>query len=187
MTHLVWYRNDLRMHYHRPLQAAQASGEPVRAVYCLCREQWERHGVAPLRQWFALASLNELGESLAAAGLELDVIDCGDFPAVSAALTKYVRKHGIGHIYCTREYPLNEMNRDRAVASAMTLENVTIHGVDDSVLVPPAALKTGQGGWYTVFTPYRRSWERWLEEHDVASVGRIRSSDRPARALECRT
>ena len=177
MSRLVWYRNDLRMHYHRPLQAAQAAGEDLRALYLLCPDQWQEHGVAPLRQWFVLASLQALGESLAAAGIQLDVIDCGDFKGVPKALEAYVKRHGIRHIHCTREYPLNEMTRDRAVAERLAGAGVEIHGVDDAVLVPPRALKTGQGGWYTVFTPYRRSWEQWLREHDVASVGRIRRGE----------
>ena len=65
MTRLVWYRNDLRVNFHRPLQAAMATDEPVRALYLLCPEQWRQHDVAPIRQWYVLASLLELGDSLA--------------------------------------------------------------------------------------------------------------------------
>ena len=57
---LVWYRNDLRVHAHRALQQALAQGGPVRAVYCLCEQQWDAHEVAPLRRWYVLQSLLEL-------------------------------------------------------------------------------------------------------------------------------
>lgn len=65
---LVWYRNDLRVHAHRALQQALAQGGPVIAVYCLCEQQWDAHEVAPLRRWYVLQSLLELGDALAARG-----------------------------------------------------------------------------------------------------------------------
>ena len=79
---LVWYRNDLRVHSHRPLQEALQAGGPVTAVYCLCEGQWDDHGVAPLRRWYVLQSLCELGEQLAARGIGLQVLDTGDFSQV---------------------------------------------------------------------------------------------------------
>mgnify|MGYP001413584854 CR=1 FL=1 len=174
MTRLVWYRNDLRVSFHRPLQAAMATDEPVRALYLLCPDQWRQHDVAPIRQWYVLASLLELGDSLAELGVELDVIDCGDFASVPDVLKRYVTQRGITDIHCCREYPLNELRRDRAAVAALESDGVRFHGVDDAVLVPPKALKTGQGGWYTVFSPYRRSWEKWLSEHGAHSDQAVR-------------
>ena len=46
---------------------------------------------------------------------------------------------------------MNERRRDEAVAAAMAELDVAIHGVDDSVLVPPRVLRTGKGTPYTVF------------------------------------
>lgn len=168
MTALVWYRNDLRVQDHQALTAALASRQPVRALYLLCPAQWAAHQVAPLRRWYVLASLLELGETLAALGVSLDVLDCGDFAAVPGTLANYCRRHRVRQLFCTREYPLNEVRRDRAVADVLGEQGVTLQGFDDSVLVPPRALKTGQGTPYTVFTPYRRQWQQYLDEHPPA-------------------
>ena len=164
-TVLVWYRNDLRIHEHAALAAALADGRPVRAVYFLCEGQWDLHGVAPLRRWYVLESLRELGEALARLGVPLDLLDGRDFAALPVRFAEYLQAHRVRQVFTGREYPLNEIRRDRACAEAATTLGVTIQGFDHSVLVPPKLLLSGQGTPYTVFTPYRRSWEKWLASH----------------------
>ncbi len=68
-------------------------------------------------------------------------------------------------MFCTREYPLNEKRRDGAVADALKARGVEINGFDDSVLVPPRTLRTGKGTPYTVFSAYKKRWDRWLDDH----------------------
>ncbi|WP_111657041.1 deoxyribodipyrimidine photo-lyase [Isoalcanivorax indicus] len=164
MTTLVWYRNDLRVQDHQALSAALASGEPVRALYLLCPAQWDAHDVAPLRRWYVLASLRELGSSLGRLGIPLDILDCGDFAAVPRTLADYCGRHAVRTLFSTREYPLNERRRDHAVVDALRPLGVDLKGFDDAVLVPPRSLRTGQGTPYTVFTPYRRRWDALLAE-----------------------
>ena len=184
---LVWFRNDLRVHAHRPLQQALCADGPVSAVYFLCEKQWESHQVAPLRRWYVLHSLLELGEQLAALGVPLDVVDAATFEAVPSLLTRQVRDKEVRQIFCSREYPLNERRRDEAVASAMAELGVTISGVDDGVLVPPRALRTGKGTPYTVFGAYKRRWDAWLDTHFEAPAlvdveGVSHPTDFPGRA-----
>ena len=162
MTRLVWYRNDLRLR-HAGLRDALDSGEAVRALYLLCPGQWDRHGVAEARRWYVLESLRELGRGLARRGVPLDVIDAGTFEHCPEVLADYVQHHGIQAVHCSREYPLNEKRRDQAVADRLTVLGVAIHGRDETMLVPPQALRTGQGTPYTVFTPYSRAWHKMLD------------------------
>jgi len=138
MTHLVWYRNDLRLR-HTGLRDALDSGESVRALYLLCPGQWDRHGVAEARRWYVLESLRELGQGLARRGVPLDVIDAAAFEHCPAVLADYVQRHGVTMIHCAREYPLNEKRRDQAVAERMAALGVPIQGRDETVLVPPQA------------------------------------------------
>ena len=162
---LVWYRNDLRIHAHRALREACDAEGPVAAIYFLCDDQWDNHGVAPLRRWYVLHSLIELGEQLATRGITLHVQDAGDFSQVPERLAAFVKKQGVKNVFCTREYPLNERRRDEAVAAEMEQQGVTIRGFDDSVLVPPSVLRTGKGTPYTVFSAYKKRWDVWLDTH----------------------
>jgi len=167
---LVWFRNDLRCHGHTPLTQALASGEPVSAVYVLCPDQWDAHYVAPLRRWFVLRSLLELGQSLADKGVDLHVLDGGDFQGAVDTLERFAAEQGVTEVFCNREYPLNELNRDRAVARRLEARGVRIHGFDDGVLVPPRTLHTGKGTPYTVFTAYKKRWDAWMDERRPSPV-----------------
>ncbi len=176
-TVVVWYRNDLRVHEQAALTAALSDGRPVRALYMLCERQWQLHGIAPLRCWYVLESLRELGEALAKLGVPLDILPAGDFADVPRALASYLQDHAVARLYCGREYPLNELNRDRACAAVAASSGVEIIGFDHSVLVPPKLLMSGQGTPYTVFTPYRRAWEKWLSAHGpLATSSRLRKA-----------
>ena len=190
---LVWFRNDLRCHGHTPLTQALAGGDAVTALHILCPDQWDAHGVAPARRWFVLHSLLELGESLAARGVDLHVLDGGDFDGSVTALENFVAEQGVTEVFCNREYPLNELNRDRAVARRLEAQGVRIHGFDDGVLVPPRALHTGKGTPYTVFTAYRKRWDVWMDDLQPEAVpapdwpggqGRFVGRERVERALE---
>ena len=162
---LVWFRNDLRIHEHAALSAALADGRPVRALYILSEGQWDLHGVAPLRRWYVLESLRELGESLGRLGVPLDIVSADNFKAVPSVLGEYLSCHAVRKLFVGREYPRNELERDRACAAEAASRDVEIQGFDHAVLVPPRLLMTGQGRPYTVFTPYRRAWQKWLDGH----------------------
>lgn len=163
---LVWFRNDLRSRAHTPLNQALAGNEPVIALYLLCPRQWDEHHVAPVRRWYVLESLRELGETLAEKGVPLHVIDAGDFHGAVGTLDEFVAEQGITEVFCNRDYPLNELNRDRAVAERLKQRGVAIHGFDDGMLVPPRALSTGKGTPYTVFTAYKKRWDVWMADAD---------------------
>lgn len=67
-------------------------------------------------QVYVLESLLEPGDTLAANGVVPHVLDAGDFGEVAMVLEAFVRTQGITHVYRNREYPMNELRRDRAVA-----------------------------------------------------------------------
>ena len=54
-------------------------------------------------------------------GVDLHVLDGGDFHGSVTALEHFVAEQGVTEVFCNREYPLNELNRDRAVARRLGL------------------------------------------------------------------
>ena len=70
IVQVVWFKRDLRIHDHQPLQQAAAQG-PVLAVFAIEPEQWQTPDSA-LRHWqFAADSLVDLAEALAGLNLPL--------------------------------------------------------------------------------------------------------------------
>ncbi|WP_258223000.1 deoxyribodipyrimidine photo-lyase, partial [Aeromonas sp. HMWF016] len=68
---LVWLRNDLRLADNPALRHACAGDEPVAALFIISPTQWRQHKMAPIRQRFMLAQVDELGRELAALGIPL--------------------------------------------------------------------------------------------------------------------
>lgn len=67
---VVWFKRDLRIHDHAPLQAAASQGA-VLPVYVVDPDQWQAPDSA-LRHWqFAAESVTELNQALAGIGLSL--------------------------------------------------------------------------------------------------------------------
>lgn len=157
MRSLVWFKNDLRIHDHPALDAASARGDVV-ACYCVSIAQWRSHDMGDWRLAFQLRTLQLLAAELAALNIPLKILATPDFSQVPEALGKLCAELEIQALDFIDEYPLNERQRDAAVARALAAAgiNVTRHVAD--VLVEPGLLKTGKGGAYTVFTPFYRKW-----------------------------
>jgi deoxyribodipyrimidine photo-lyase len=159
MRPLVWLRADLRLRDNRALHAAceRADGD-VLAVFTLCPAQWRVHGWGAPKAGFVLRGLAALAEALAERGIPLRLVRRDRFDEVPAALLALARRHHRDALFFNREYEVNERRRDRAVRAAFEQDGRAVHAFDDQTILPPADVRTGQGGFYTVFTPYRRRW-----------------------------
>ncbi|MFZ8889879.1 MAG: deoxyribodipyrimidine photo-lyase [Pseudomonadales bacterium] len=164
---LVWFRNDLRVADHRALAAAAAAG-PVHAVFLKAEAQWKAHGVGANRLAFLARNLRALAEALGALGIPFTVLEAPRFRDAPGVLLPWAQAQGAAALHFNDEYPLNERRRDDAVARAFAQAGVAVHRYTDSVLAAPGTLKTGQGGPYTVFTPFKRRWLAMLDLPTVA-------------------
>lgn len=168
---LVWFRSDLRVHDNPALLAACRGRDRVVAVYHACPAQWRRHDWGAAKVGFVQRSLRALAEGLDRLHIPL-VVDttCADFAAIPARLAERVRALRVTEVHANREYEVNEAARDAACAAALEAAGAALCLHDDQCIVPPGALRTGAGGWYRVFTPFRRAWTRRLAEEGVPAA-----------------
>lgn len=163
---LAWFREDLRVDDQRALLAAvadaTAQGTTVHAVWCAVPQQWDAHDMGDNRRWFVLESVRELAQTLATAGIPLTVLDAGDFAGSTVGVARHAQAVGASALYFNDEYPLNELHRDQTMMALCAQAGIAVHRFHDGVLVPPAAFVNKSGTPYTVFTPYRQSWYRYL-------------------------
>ena len=73
------------------------------------------------------------------------------------------QQHQVTQLFYNYQYEFNERQRDAAVERALT--DTVCQGFDDSVILPPGAVMTGNHEMYKVFTPYKNAWLRRLKEH----------------------
>lgn len=170
---LVWFRSDLRIHDNTALATAAREG-PVIGVFLRCRRHWQGHGLGANKLDFWSRGVTALQASLEGLNIPLLHRDLDDFSEAPGALLAIAHELGAGSLHFNHEYPLDEVNRDRAVASAFATASLSARGHHDGVAFAPGELLTGKGDFYAVFTPFSKAWHRQL------SADRLALRDTPA-------
>lgn len=164
-THLVWLRNDLRIHDNHALYAACRSDHVrVLALFIATPKQWQQHNMAAKQAEFIWQSLLDVQRSLAQKGIELHLIDGDDFSASVGHLLDFCHKHHVDRVFYNYQYEVNERQRDAAAERLLFEHDVVMQGFDDSLLLPPGSVLTGNREMYKVFTPFSKAFVKRLHE-----------------------
>ena len=144
---IVWFRQDLRIADNRALAAAAHAG-PVVPVYVLDDEtpgQW-RTGAAG--RWWLHHALATLSASLAALGAPLVLLR--GRPEVR--LADLAAKLGGAEVHASEMFEPFAKAQQHETAARLPL-----HLHPGQTLLDPAAVTTGSGGRYRIFTPFWRA------------------------------
>ena len=174
---LVWLRRDLRAIDHAPLAQA-LSAHPQ--VWCAFVFDTDILGSladrADRRVAFIHASLVELDVTLRNAGGGL-IVRHGPGATSIVALA---RELGVSTVYAGRDYEPEAVARDAQTEAALAAEGRRFVTIKDQVVFERDEVLTGSNTPFSVFTPYRRAWEKRLAaqpeaiaEHRVAPAGRL--------------
>lgn len=161
MTIIHWFRRDLRLHDNPGLLYAlrHAQGRVV-PLFVIDDAILRAPDTGPARVAFMLDSLRALDQALRARGSRL-VVRRG--PAV-AALTAIAREAVATAVTWNRDYTPYATRRDQRARAALAGIGVASHDFKDAVILELDEVRTGQGGTYTVFTPYRRTWRAVVDQ-----------------------
>lgn len=163
-THLVWFRNDLRIHDNLALAAAcRDTSAKVIGLFIATPEQWRQHNMAPRQAEFLWQHIQALQTSLAERGIELVVQQVDDFAKASQWLVAYCAERGVDAIFYNYQYEINERQRDASVEKSLD-GKVICQGFDNSLLLAPGSVTTGNHEMYKVFTPFSRAFIKRLKE-----------------------
>lgn len=166
--HLVWLRADLRATDNTALLAAcKESNTDVACVYTITPQQWKKHDVAAVRIDFELRTLSALKNSLEKLNIPLFILTANSFNDLPKALSVLAIKHKISAIYANRQYEFNEISRDNAVALELEKNSISFSLYHDQCAVPPGTISKGDGGSYTIFTPFKKKWLERLETSGI--------------------
>jgi deoxyribodipyrimidine photo-lyase len=174
---LLWLRRDLRFSDHPALVAALRDGETVVPVFCIDPRLLTGRHRSGARTQFMLECLHDVDRSLRERGSRLVMID-GVPERELPRLAHRLRAHAVHASVDVGPYA---RRRDAAVARALRGAGAELRlhpglfAVDD-----PAAIRTGAGRPYTVFTPYYRAWLHAPRRQPIAPPGLLPAV--PARA-----
>ncbi|WP_442799018.1 deoxyribodipyrimidine photo-lyase [Pantoea vagans] len=164
-THLVWLRNDLRINDNLALHAAcRDSKAKVIALFLATPEQWQQHDMSPRQAAFIHASLVEVQNALAERGIALHYQACHAFGDSIDALAEFCEKHQVDQLFYNYQYEVNERQRDAEAEKRLDDAGVICQGFDDSLLLPPGSVQSGDRSMYKVFTPFSKAFVRRLQQ-----------------------
>ena len=165
MTALLWLTRDLRLHDHPALAATLDGHDRVVPVFCLDPRLLHGRHASAVRTQFMLECLADLDRSLRARGSAL-VLRHGRPERV---LPKLAAETGARVVHCSADSgPFARARAERLRASlggrdVRLLEHPGLHAINDL-----AAVATGMGRPYTVFSPFHRAWSG-LPRRDVTA------------------
>jgi deoxyribodipyrimidine photo-lyase len=162
-TGLVWFRGTLRLRDNTALYHALSENERVCCLYVLDDTYLKSGDIGAARVAFLLESLTELAASIESHGGQLIVRHEPDVPAAVVAAAKQC---GAGRIYFNEDYLPYPIERDRKVSHLAHAEGVECKPFRDVLLVHPAVVLTDEERPYSVFSPFKRRWERHLNTPD---------------------
>jgi deoxyribodipyrimidine photo-lyase len=152
---LIWLRSDLRVHDNTALSAAMEQG-PTLAVYMISPAQWRSHDDAPCKVDFWLRNLAALKVELEALNVPLLIVQATTWDKAPKALVDLCTTHGIEQVHVNEEYGVNETRRDEDVAAALDKQGIGFHSHLDQLFFKPGSVLTKSGGYFKVFTQFRK-------------------------------
>ena len=155
MYQLMWFRSDLRVHDNPALCAAMGNG-PTLALYILTPEQWREHNDAPCKIDFWLRNLRTLRQALGRLGVPLLIRQVPTWVEIPQLMAELVQTHNIRAVAVNEEYGVNEARRDQAVGRQLASQGIGFSSHLDQVLFPPGSIRNRAGGFFQVFSQFRR-------------------------------
>jgi deoxyribodipyrimidine photo-lyase len=171
MRTLVWFRSDLRTADNTALyHAARESTRGVLGVFILSPGEWRAHEFAPVKVDLILRTLRELSSALERLNIPL-LIARAETPAdIPGVLLSLAQRHACDRLAFNREYELNEHRRDERVRAAFEQRGLDVRAFDDQVFAPPGEVRTGDGRFFSVFTPFKKALYARMQRLGVPEV-----------------
>jgi deoxyribodipyrimidine photo-lyase len=171
MRPLVWFRSDLRLGDNPALQrASQKARRGLLAVYFLTPAQWNAHDWSDAKVEFVVHNLGVLSRELEDINVALLVERVDDFAAIPEKLLRLMKKHRCDALYFNREYEANEQRRDEQVIAGFRGAGIPVYAFADQTVIEPGQLRTGSGGFYSVYGAFRRRWLERIQRPELLEV-----------------
>ena len=164
MRALVWFRSDLRVRDNEALyHACKEARSGVVAAFAICARQWVEHDWGGMKVDFVLRNVRALSESLEKLNIPLLIVRASQFKTLPHKLLSLAKKHECDALFFNSDYEVNEQRRDAEVKALFERHGLPVHTFRDQLILDVARMRTGTGGAYMVFTPFKRKWLELLK------------------------
>jgi deoxyribodipyrimidine photo-lyase len=174
-VNIVWLRNDLRCVDNASLESAinesHKSGAAVLALFIATADSWQRHDMAPIKQDLIRRRVLQLQQELAELNIPLLAVEGSSYQHVVDIFAVLIQ-HFVVNVFVQTEYELHERQRDAAVEHCVLAAGGQFIHFDTQCIMPPGVIRTQQGEFYKVFTPFKRNWLSCLSAQGVFCYAR---------------
>jgi deoxyribodipyrimidine photo-lyase len=179
MRGLMWFKEDLRTIDNLALyHASKHCRDGVIGLYVLDPGMWKLHEVAPVRIEFILRGLKELQTALDKLNIPLIIIEVKRTEIIPQKILDLARSMDAQALFYNKQYEANELARDQAVTELLEQKDMLVSSFHDQVILEPGKIITKQGKFFSVFTPYKRTWLKTFAMSDIKILPRPRVQDK---------
>lgn len=150
---LYWFRGDLRLEDHPALDELKETVESSLYIYII-EENKSLRKMGSAQKWWLYHSLKTLSHNLEKQGAHLLFFE-GDAKNI---ISQLISKEDITHIFWSRRYGLAERNIDKDIKASLKAQNLNVKSFNATLLKEPWEIKTDQGGFYKVYSPFKRAF-----------------------------
>lgn len=150
---IVWFRQDLRLHDNPALVSAVKSGLPLIFLYIDDNNSENNWQIGAASKWWLHHSLQALSTDLKKMKADL-ILRRGDPEKI---LKELIAENDVKALFYNRCYEPYSIARDTKIKK---MPNIEVNSFNGSLLVEPWALKTQQGGYFKVYTPFWKSFQK---------------------------
>jgi deoxyribodipyrimidine photo-lyase len=183
---LFWYKRDLRLFDNRGLELAATKAKkasiPLICLYIVSPEDYEAHCTSPARVDFDLRTLEVMKKDLAELDIPLVAETVSKQKDVQSYIIDMCEKHDIKHVYCNIEYEVDELRREAKLVRKCLDKGISFTAVHDDLIVAPGKLFSGTGKPYAVYSPWFRSWIKYVHSNAATLVASEKPGKNPASA-----
>ncbi len=159
---LFWFRRDLRLHDNGGLYAALSSGLPVVPVFIFDKAILSQlEDKDDRRVSFIYTALQKMQESMLKESTSL----CVEYGTPQKIFLQLMERYNIQAVYTNHDYEPYAVKRDVEIQSLLQAKGISFHTYKDQVIFEKSEVAKGDGGGYTVYTPYAKKWRGLLTKN----------------------
>lgn len=160
MKSLVWFRRDLRLNDNAALSYATQNSDEVYGVFVFDTNILKKlKDKRDHRIYFIHKTLELMNEKLSKQNAGLYIV-YGD---PIEEIPKLAKELEVDSVCCNRDYESYAKKRDSKVRQSLDKQNIEFHDFKDQVIFESDEVRTKDGTFYKVFTPYSRVWLKKME------------------------
>jgi deoxyribodipyrimidine photo-lyase len=152
---ILWFRKDLRISDNVAFYEATKEYDKILPLYILDEESEDQRTIGSASKWFLHHSLESFRDKLKKQyNIELVLRKGESKEIIESLIDEY---SDIDAVYWNRLYEPFNLVRDQQIKDSLRDKNIKVKSFNSSLLVEPWQVKTKQGNFYKVYTPFYKT------------------------------